>query len=154
AYDPLVVELVKAAVAGNIQEIERLVTAGANLQGTAPMQPSINREEPLTARILASRGMAFPVTPLLAAIAHKRVDVVRRLIELGADIHVQHPLFGLPLHNAVSAGSVELVRLLLDAGADVNARNLQRQTPLQALETVRRTMGQVEALRAMNGPMS
>jgi hypothetical protein len=154
ADDPLVVQLVQAASDGNVQEIERLVSAGGNLQGTAPMKLAMTGQETLATRLLAGRSMGFPVTPLLAAISHKRVDAARRLIELGADLHAQHPLFGQPLHNAVSAGSAEIVRLLLDAGADINARNTRGQTPLQSLQTVRGTMAQVEAMRAtMHGPM-
>jgi len=47
--------------------------------------------------------------------------VVRRLVELGADVKTECPYTGLtPLHVACQHGSLESVRCLLDNGADVN----------------------------------
>jgi hypothetical protein len=149
--DPQVAALVQAAADGNVPEVERLVAAGANLEGAAPMKPPQTGPSPLSARMLAGGGIAFPVTPLLAAVAHKRVDAARRLVELGADVHGRHHLFGSPLHGAVSAGSPELVRLLLDAGADVNERNARWHTPLEALRAVRTMLSQLGSFQAPGG---
>ena len=41
----------------------------------------------------------------------------------------------------------------MDAGADVNERNLQGQTPLQALAAMRLMVGQLDSLRALGGEM-
>jgi uncharacterized protein len=48
------------------------------------------------------------------------VDVVRRLIELGANVNARHGA-SVPLINAAGLGHCEIVDLLLNAGADVNA---------------------------------
>jgi hypothetical protein len=151
--DPLVAELVQAAADGKVSEVERLVAAGANLDGEAPMTLSSVGNSPLSARVLAGRNIAFPVTPLVAAVSNKRVDVARRLLELGANVHTQARMFGSPLHGAVSAGSPELVRMMLDAGADANEKNKQGQTPIGALQHIRMVMGQMEALKALGGAM-
>jgi hypothetical protein len=151
--DPLVTELVQAAADGKISEIERLISAGADPQGEAPMKLSPQGQSSLSARMLSGGGIAFPVTPLLAAIVNKHVDAARFLIELGADVHAQHRLFGTPLHGAVSASSPELVQLLVDAGADVNAPNKQGQTPIQVLQAMRIMIGQLDSLRALGGQL-
>ena len=54
------------------------------------------------------------------------VDLVRRLLDLGADVQSCNPANGVTLLHCASCGegehAVEMVRLLLLAGADVNAR--------------------------------
>ena len=130
--------------------MERLVAAGATVEGEAPLKPPTSGPSSFGAPMMPARP-AFPVTPLLAAVAYKQVDAARRLIELGADVHARHRLCGTPLHGAVSAGSPELVRLLLAAGADVNERNAQGRTPLESLRAVRTMLGQFGSLGALGG---
>jgi hypothetical protein len=140
--DPLVERLVQAAAANDTAEIDRLVAAGANVNGTAALQrPTDDRTQPLP--MLAGRGFSFPVTPLQAALGNKHVEATRRLIELGADVKANHPLAGTPVHTAVLTGNVDLLRLVLDGGGDPNALNLRGQTPLQALEHFRQMLGQL-----------
>src|SRR5207245_2313293 len=78
--EPLVAELVQAAVEGKVAEIERLLAAGADRNGEAPMKMTSAGQSALSARMMAGGGIAFPVTPLLAALAHKRVDAAPRLV--------------------------------------------------------------------------
>jgi hypothetical protein len=145
--DPLVQQLVDAAAANDVAEIDRLVSAGAAIQGMAPLkQKTPSEASPLGARMLGGGGLALPVTPLMAALASKRTDAARRLIELGADVKAQHPLLGMPVHAAAGSGDVELLRLVLDAGGDPKAVNVQRQTPLQAVQQLRQMIGQIASL--------
>ena len=55
-----------------------------------------------------------------------KVDLARRLLDLGADVQSSNPANGVTLLHVASCGSgeqaSEMVRLLLLAGADVNAR--------------------------------
>jgi hypothetical protein len=152
-HDPLVAELVQAASEGNVTEIERLVAAGADIQGTAPLKLSTKGTPPFVARMLQGGGLSIPVSPLLAAVSNKRLDAARLLIELGADVNAQHAMFGSLVHGAASGGAPDLLRLLLDAGAGVNELNAQGQTPLQALRAVRSMTSQLGNLRSLGAAL-
>jgi ankyrin repeat protein len=145
--DPLVQQLVDAAAANDVAGIDRLVSAGAAVQGMAPLkQKAPSEASPLGARMLGGSGLALPVTPLMAALASKQIEAARRLIELGADVKAQHPLLGTPVHIAAGTGAAELLRLVLDAGGDPKALNIQKQTPRQALQHLRQMIGQIANL--------
>ena len=45
-----------------------------------------------------------PMTPLMAAVAHKQRAAVERLLEHGADPNTSHPLFGTSIHAATGGG--------------------------------------------------
>lgn len=66
-------------------------------------------------------------TPL--HLAAQRQDVVKILLEAGADVHAQDTEGYTPLHWASAAAT----ELLLAAGAEVNARNVAGLTPLHTL---------------------
>ena len=71
-------------------------------------------------------------TPLLSyAAMNGDVDVVRRLIERGADVKAANAEGWTALHYAAEAGNVQIVNLLLNHGADANARTTRfSETPL------------------------
>jgi hypothetical protein len=56
----------------------------------------------------------YPV--LLRAINDKRINVVKYLISIGADVNLQHR----PLRSAIMISSRDIVKLLLSNGADIN----------------------------------
>lgn len=60
--------------------------------------------------------------PLHRAALQGRTDLLRTLLDLGADIHVADHEGATALHRAVQGGSVVGALLLLDAGADINRR--------------------------------
>ena len=60
--------------------------------------------------------------PLTRAAEAGRVDSLRLLVELGADIHGEAGSAS-PLHCAARAGQLETVKLLVELGADVHARD-------------------------------
>ena len=79
-------------------------------------------------------------TPLHRTLVHGMdrmlIDVVRRLLEHGADpnIRTNHTT---PLHQASSHGSLEVARLLLSYGANVDEKDENGKTPLQVVASSR-----------------
>lgn len=60
-------------------------------------------------------------TLLLSALERKQIEVVKRLLSLGADVN-KTDLQLTPLMRACESGQADMVEVLLSAGADVNAR--------------------------------
>ena len=71
-------------------------------------------------------------TPLRYASERGHADIVRTLLDRGADINRGARLANdvTYLHHAAKSGDVGTVRVLLDAGSDVNARDRSGGTPL------------------------
>jgi ankyrin repeat protein len=66
-----------------------------------------------------------------------KADIVRLLIENGADVATHDETHSTPLHLAAYCGSTETVRLLIKHGSDVTAQDRSNRTPLHlALSTV------------------
>ncbi len=77
-------------------------------------------------------------SPLGLAAFFKRREVVRYLLEAGADLQTASRQGGFtPLHSAVAtdaaAVDIEIVRMLLDKGADPNAKAQSGSTPLHTV---------------------
>ncbi|MDE0140345.1 MAG: ankyrin repeat domain-containing protein [Caldilineaceae bacterium] len=69
--------------------------------------------------------------PLFDAIEHGDPEIVRLLINTGADINAAAGFGGnTALHEAVAQGSAEIVQVLVDAGADIDAEGFMGRTPL------------------------
>ena len=70
-------------------------------------------------------------TALRRAIMFNRTDVIKRLVDEGADVNRQ-TRYGeeTPLHLAARHNKTEAVRLLLDNGEDINLKNYSNKTPL------------------------
>jgi len=73
-------------------------------------------------------------TPLSMAVYNKSSDIVRVLIDNGANPNTSDSgdagINASPLHWAVEMDSKEIVKILLDAGADVNAKDRYGNNPL------------------------
>ena len=70
------------------------------------------------------------VSILGLAVSKNHYDVVKLLIELGADVNQMDGIGYPPLTCAVRTGDIRLVKLLLDAGAKPGVRNMHNETPL------------------------
>jgi ankyrin repeat protein len=60
------------------------------------------------------------------------IDVVRLLIEKGADVNAKEPGGDTPLYSASMAGRYQVVELLLDKGAEVNSNSRDGTTALMS----------------------
>jgi ankyrin repeat protein len=63
-------------------------------------------------------------------LSEEKAEIVRLLIEQGADVKARDESQSTPLHLASSSGILGSVRLLLEHGADVAARDGCGRTPL------------------------
>uniref|UniRef100_A0A4W4GPM6 Ankyrin repeat and SOCS box protein 11 n=1 Tax=Electrophorus electricus TaxID=8005 RepID=A0A4W4GPM6_ELEEL len=101
----------------------------------SPIHEAAKRGYTACVEVLLSHGVNADIhlagmgTPLYCACETRRLDCVRRLLILGADVHCGHGL-DTPLHAAVRACGVMEVELLLEHGADVKCRNSEDKTPL------------------------
>ena len=103
----------EAAMRGDLAAIERLVGEGANINETNQM---------------------FIVPPLSLAAGNASPEFLRRMVELGADVHFRgnQGVGSSPLHMAVMAGKGDNVRELIALGADVNEYDQHTGTLLHA----------------------
>lgn len=93
-------ELLYCAVAcGSVEDIDRALEQGATID---------------------ARNNAGDVTPLIVAADAQRPDLVRVLLERGADPNAEALAGVTPLYNAIVADDVEVIEMLVRAGADPN----------------------------------
>lgn len=142
---PLGEALVKAAEAGNTQDVERLLKAGVDVNtialgdGTALIGAARGGHGQLIDFLIdrgADPNLAAPGdgSPLIAAARAGHAGIVLQLLRAGAEIDKQVAGDENPLMQAAWNGHVDAVRVLLDNGADVNARAYEQgvlRTPLR-----------------------
>lgn len=127
--------LKQAAAAGDLGEVQRLVDAGADVNGCDEQgSGTLLTVHPDVMQYLLTRGADPNVqtnengASVLAGLAYlKARDCVRMLLEAGADPNRgRNASLESPLHHALAGSGAKhetvVVRLLLDAGADVNMR--------------------------------
>jgi len=79
------------------------------------------------ARVAARNGQR--VTALHGGVARRDVEIVRMLLEKGADANARQERGFVPLHDAAANGNDTLVQLLVKHGAHVDARSEDGKTP-------------------------
>jgi len=67
------------------------------------------------------------------AVYHGETELVRRLLDAGADVTAANDYGSTPMSEAAVRGDVEILKMLLDAGADVDSPNADGQTALMVL---------------------
>ena len=122
--------LLSACEQGNFALAEKLVTAGADVNGTddeetSPIIIAASNGDENIVRLLLMHGASVDKpnvmgwTPLLMSCLHGHVGITSYLIQNGADVHAQNNYCACALLLAARGGHLSIVRLLLDAGLDV-----------------------------------
>jgi ankyrin repeat protein len=124
------VDAPSAAYLGDVDELARHLDDGADpgdrTSGVDLLSWAAFGGAAPTAELLLDRGADADTGALHFAAGGARLELVRLLLQAGANANRRDPATGrTPLHAAVAAGSAddapEVVRVLLAAGADVNA---------------------------------
>ena len=92
-----------------MEEVKRFLEAGEDLNAKG------TREEP---------------NPLTAAALGGQCEVVKLLLERGANIETKDSQGETPLIKAAATGQADVIKLLLAKGAKVNARNVHRRSAI------------------------
>jgi len=107
-FTPLTV----AAAAGADRIVEPLIKAGADV-----------------------KAETYGLTPLMFAVAARKIDTVRLLISLGASINQASSMSGqTALFQAIYGANAEMVKVLIELKANVNFRTKDGETPLKAAQ--------------------
>jgi ankyrin repeat protein len=128
--------LLQMAIYARAQRVvQALLDAGAEVDvGLAAMLGDERRVRELAARDPSAvrRPTADGFPPLAAAAHFGKVDAMRALLELGADVAARsgNALQNTALHAAAAGGRVDAMRLLVEHGAPVDARDAGGHTPL------------------------
>lgn len=72
-------------------------------------------------------------TPLITAASFNKPEIVKLLIDAGADLEVKSGDGGTALHSSTFFCNVEITKMLLDAKADKTVRNNFGATPLDGV---------------------
>ncbi|XP_056876820.1 histone-lysine N-methyltransferase EHMT2 isoform X3 [Takifugu flavidus] len=105
-----------AAKLGNLEIVNMLLETG---QVDVNAQASFSHEED-------SGGW----TPIIWAAEHKHLDVIKVLLNRGADVNIADKELNVCLHWAAYAGSVDIAELVLNAGCSLSSVNTHGDTPL------------------------
>jgi ankyrin repeat protein len=123
--------LLTAANRGEIKAVRRLLQAGANVHAGKGdvLCYACEKENSLElVELLLDAGASVNVigghkgsTPLHVASEHGQTNVVRVLLQAGAEAKTKDLNGWIPFHNAALGSSVEILRLLIEAGSDIKA---------------------------------
>jgi ankyrin repeat protein len=141
--DELGSALIAAAGVNNLSAIQQLLGAGAPINyqfiGQSPLQTAINEQNHQAVELLLEKGADpnivgnFDWRPLHFAITKNAADpqIIRLLIEHGAEIDSRTSLLVTPLHRAAGFCKLAAVKMLLQMGADRNLTEKYGQTAEQ-----------------------
>jgi ankyrin repeat protein len=131
-----------AAALGEVFRLEEVLRVDPSLadavaaDGFTPLGLAAFFRRRTAVRILVGRGAkvdrqsenAQHVAPIISAVAGGDADVVRELLDAGADVGSRQEGGYMALHSAAAGGDEAIVRLLLEYGADPAARTEAGQT--------------------------
>ncbi|HXR03674.1 MAG TPA: ankyrin repeat domain-containing protein [Verrucomicrobiae bacterium] len=138
--------LAGAVVQEQVDVVRFLLDKGAdpnipNKNGLTPLEHACGRDKTnalALAKLLLAKGAlinatnmaGFTIPPLEWAISSDNTELVKLLLDHGADVTVKSDVGSTPLHSAADRGDLEIADILIAHGADVNAKITGGTTPL------------------------
>lgn len=137
----------RAAYDGKTEEVEQLIAQGARVDARdkddkTPLFLAAGDGHLDICKLLLQHGAdieaigcvftdrRYYYPPLMNAIEKKHRDVIKYLLESGANPNVKNePLKSSALHRAAESGLQDIVELLIEKGAEVNPRSWTGKTP-------------------------
>ncbi|MFP4026210.1 MAG: ankyrin repeat domain-containing protein [Candidatus Brocadiia bacterium] len=132
-------EFAQAIMKGDMDEVKELAGKEEYLDarggsGASPLVSAMSLNKPEIAKLLIEEGIKLDSWAISECTniqdEKKRMEIVRLLIEKGADVNARGSADLTALHKAAAAGDVDLARLLLENGADPSLKDKQGKTPL------------------------
>lgn len=123
-YGPVSNPFMIAVYQGRVQDVDRMLGPGANLNTGFPTSCNGNLDLGLPVGD-DSEASGDLMTPLENAVAGGHLEMVEYLLKRGADPNFNGPLFG-----AVYKGNIPMIRLLLRYGASVDQRGYEGDTAM------------------------
>jgi ankyrin repeat protein len=87
-------------------------------------------------------------TALHLAVKSKNQELIKVLIDKGADIEASTNIKATPLHYAASFANAEIINLLVERGANVNALDNNNELPIDWATKMKKT-GNVKLLKSL-----
>jgi ankyrin repeat protein len=139
-------KLCRAAIRGDVVEMERLIAAGADpnalVNGYAPLQEAAARGHIAAIAALLKAGASVDVTDsggntaLMWAARDNCAAAVDTLVAAGADVHGTSNHGNTALHWASMRGFLDATRAVLEAGARTDMRNNSGERPIDMVRAV------------------
>jgi ankyrin repeat protein len=79
--------------------------------------------------------------PIIAAVKADKLEIVKILLAHGADINARNYFQETALHYAAKKGNLNMIIYLIDRGAEINVADTAGNTPLTAVLTYGKTIG-------------
>ncbi|NGX32356.1 MAG: hypothetical protein K1060chlam4_00399 [Candidatus Anoxychlamydiales bacterium] len=73
-------------------------------------------------------------TPLLVAIHHKKLDLIKKLVEAGADINHVSDNFITPLKKAMNIADLDIIYAIIELGAEISDQDLKSIKLYEAIQ--------------------
>ena len=109
-----------AAGEGHLDVLKYLVNLGANIPPYALIEAVSNNHFDVVKYLVGEKKMRPSDAALTRALLFERREIVKYLIEHGANVHAENDY---ALRWAARAGHFDLVRLLVEKGANIHAEN-------------------------------
>jgi cytochrome c len=130
----------EAAKKGDVAAVAAALDSGADVDQSdgsgTPLYLAVRAGHFAVAKLLIERGADVNASPtpalgpaLIPALAKRRVDLIKLLLDGGADPNSRRNREN-AIHIAAGSGCLDCVKALVEAGADVNAKTKDGKTPI------------------------